>query len=161
MPNSIVLTWEGGQYKAHAGDLYGLTPGSILAVESPAGLDGQRKLLGHVRVRTTRPLDATVVPCEYEGTPLAHVLPPLSTCRPVYIDFGLRRFELGHTSTEGRARGASADPGGRPGPRRGQGRVSGPDRRPAAGGLDRTPRSGPDRAGRGLRRPAAVPAASG
>jgi hypothetical protein len=90
----LVLTREGGQYKVNAGDLYGLTPGSILTVESPAGADGRRKLVGHVRVRTTRPFDATVESCAYEGTPLAIYLPPLSTCRPVYLDFGLRRFKV-------------------------------------------------------------------
>ena len=33
----LVLTREGDEYKVNAGDLYGLTPQSILAVESSAG----------------------------------------------------------------------------------------------------------------------------
>ena len=53
----------------NAGDLHGLTPGSILTVESPAGMDTEPKLLGHVRVVTTRPFDATVEPCRYRGSP--------------------------------------------------------------------------------------------
>ncbi len=52
-PSPLVLTREKAEYKVNAGDLYGLTPGSILAVDSPAGTDGKRKLLGHVRVRST------------------------------------------------------------------------------------------------------------
>jgi len=93
-PSPFVLTREHGEYNVNAGDLYGLTPGSILAVETPAGADGKRRLLGHVRVHVTSPLTATVDPCAYEGTPRPDDLPPLSTCRVVFLDYGLRRFRL-------------------------------------------------------------------
>ena len=61
----LVLTQDRDGYKVNAGDLYGLTPGSILAVDSASatGTDGKPKLLGHVQVLTTRPFDATVEPC--------------------------------------------------------------------------------------------------
>jgi hypothetical protein len=93
-PAPFVLTRERGEYKVSAGDLYGLTTGSILAVETPAGSDGNRKLLGHVRVRATSPFNATVEPCAYEGTALAESFPPLSACRLVFLDYGLRRFKV-------------------------------------------------------------------
>jgi Caspase domain len=93
-PSPFVLTRERGEYKVSAGDLSGLTPGSVLAVETPAGDDGNRKLLGHVRVRVTNPFAATVEPCVYEGTALAENLPALSTCRVVFLDYGLRRFKV-------------------------------------------------------------------
>jgi len=93
-PSPFVLTRESGEYKVSAGDLCGLTPGSILAVETPAGSDGKRKLLGHVRVRATSPFAATVEPCAYEGTALEEYLRPLSPCRLVFLDYGLRRFKV-------------------------------------------------------------------
>jgi hypothetical protein len=93
-PAPFVLTRERGEYKVNAGGLYGLTPGSILAVETPVAADGKRTLLGHVSVRSTTPFAATVEPCAYEGSALVDKLPPFSTCRLVYLDFGLRRFKV-------------------------------------------------------------------
>ena len=90
----LVLTRNRDGYKVNAGDLYGLTPGSILAVDSPAGTDGKPKLLGHVKVRVARPFDATVEPCAYEGSPLVSDLAPFSTCRSVFTDYGLRPLKL-------------------------------------------------------------------
>ncbi len=89
----LVLTREGDEYKVNAGDLYGLTPQSILAVES-SGAEGKPRLLGHVQVVATRPFDATVEPCAFEGSALESDLPPFSTCRPVFIDYRLRRLML-------------------------------------------------------------------
>ncbi len=98
-PAPFVLTRERGEYKVNAGDLYGLTPGSILAVETPAGPDGKRTLLGHLRVRETTPFAATVDSCAYEGATLAEFLPPLSPCRLVFLDYGLHRFKLAIQAT--------------------------------------------------------------
>ena len=69
MRSAWLLTRDKDGYKVNAGDLHGLTPGSILAMESPAGIDAEPKLLGHVRVVTTRPFDATVEPCAHRGSP--------------------------------------------------------------------------------------------
>lgn len=90
----LLLTRDREGYKVNAGDLYGLTPGSILAVDAPAGAEDRPQLLGHVRVLGTRPFDATVKPCAHEGSPLVKNLPSLSTCRPVLLDYGLRRFKV-------------------------------------------------------------------
>ncbi len=114
----LVLTREQAEYRVNAGDLYGLTPGSILAVESPAGTDGKRKLLGHVQVRSVRPFDATVDPCAYEGTPVAEYPPPA-----LHLPAGFHRLRA--ASVQARhpgsrwTGGASAEaPGGRAASRR-------------------------------------------
>jgi hypothetical protein len=90
-------------YKVNAGDLYGLTPGSILAVESASqnGTDGKPKLLGHVQVIATRPFEATVEPCAYEGSALVNDLAPFSACRVMLIDCALRRFKVGIVAPAG------------------------------------------------------------
>jgi uncharacterized caspase-like protein len=90
----LLLSRHQGTYKVNAGDLYGLTIGSVLAVYSPAGTDVEPKLLGHVRVGAIQAFEATVEPCAYEKSPVASDLPPLSTCQPVAIDYGLRRFKV-------------------------------------------------------------------
>ena len=94
MRSALLLTRDKDGYKVNAGDLYGLTPGSILAVESPAGGEQEPKLLGHVRVSATRPFDATVRPCAYRESPAASELASLSSCRTVFIDYGLRRLKV-------------------------------------------------------------------
>jgi hypothetical protein len=90
----LLLIRDKDSYKVNAGDLYGLTTGSVLAVYSPAGKDEEPKLLGHVRVGTLQPFEASVEPCAFEKTPLAKELPNLSSCQPVLIDYGLRRFKV-------------------------------------------------------------------
>jgi hypothetical protein len=97
----LMLTRDRDGYKVDAGDLYGLTPGSILAVDSPGGTEGEPKLQGHVKVRATRPFDSTVEPCAYEGFELVRNLIPLSACRPVFIDYGLRRFKVAIQAPDG------------------------------------------------------------
>jgi hypothetical protein len=100
----LLLTRDGGAYKVNAGDLYGLTAGSVLAVHSPAGAEKEPRLLGHVRVRATRPFDSTVEPCAYQKWAVVKELPPLSACEPVLIDYGLRRFKVAVQAPEGPAR---------------------------------------------------------
>jgi len=90
----LLLTRDRDGYKVNAGDLYGLTAGSILAVDSAAGTEGKPKLLGHVRVVVARPFDATVEPCKYEGSALVSDLAPFSPCRSVFTDYGLRPLKL-------------------------------------------------------------------
>jgi Domain of unknown function (DUF4384) len=91
-------------FKLNAGDLYGLTPGSILAVDSASatGPDGKPKLLGHVRVVATRPFESTVEACAYEGSELVKDLAPFSRCRVVLIDCALQRFKVAIVVPAGR-----------------------------------------------------------
>ena len=99
----LLLTRDRDGYKVNAGDLYGLTPGSILAVDSPAGTGGSQSCwatCGSGRPsRSTRPSS----PCAYEGSALVTDLAPFSNCRPVFIDYGLRRFKVAIQTPEGEA----------------------------------------------------------
>lgn len=97
----LLLSRDEDRYKVNAGDLYGLTTGSVLAVCSPAGTDVEPKLLGHVRVGAVQPFEATVEPCAYEKAPLVKEFPPLSTCKTVSIDYRLRRFKVAVQVSEG------------------------------------------------------------
>lgn len=99
----LLLLRDRDRYKVNAGDLYGLSTGSVLAVYSPAGADAEPKLLGHVRVGAVQPFEATVEPCAYEKSPLPTSLPPLSTCQPVFTDYGLRRFKVAVEAAEAQA----------------------------------------------------------
>jgi hypothetical protein len=96
------LTREEGKYRVNAGDLSGLTPGSILAVESATEADGKRQLLGHARIRATRPYDATVEPCAYEGSPVISDLALSSVCRLVFRDLRPQRFKIAVQAPSGR-----------------------------------------------------------
>jgi len=97
----LLLTRDRDGYKVNAGDLYGLTPGSILAVDSAAGTAAKPKLLGHVKVRATRPFDATVEACAFEGSALVSDLAPFSNCRLVFIDYGLHRLKVAIQAPDG------------------------------------------------------------
>jgi hypothetical protein len=99
----LLLTRDQDVYTLNAGDLYGLTPGSILAVgsSSATGPDGKPKLLGHVQVVATRPFDSTVEPCAYEGSALVKDLESFSTCRVVLIDCALQRFKVAIVASDG------------------------------------------------------------
>jgi uncharacterized caspase-like protein len=99
----LLLSQDEDVYKVNAGDLYGLTTGSVLAVYSPAGDKVEPKLLGHVRVGAVEPFEATVEPCAYEKSPLVKEFPPLSTCKPVFIDYRLSRFKVAVHVPEGQA----------------------------------------------------------
>ncbi|MGO8903250.1 MAG: caspase family protein [Isosphaeraceae bacterium] len=90
----LLLTRDQDGYHVNAGDLYGLTAGSILAVDLNGGASRRSVLLGHVRVQTTSPFDATVEPCAYEGSALVSDLPPFSACRPIFIDYGSKRLKV-------------------------------------------------------------------
>jgi hypothetical protein len=54
-----------------------------------------------VRVVAIQPFEVTVEPCAYEKSPLVQDLPPLSTCQPIAIDYGLRRFKVAVVVPEG------------------------------------------------------------
>jgi uncharacterized caspase-like protein len=99
----LLLTHDQDGYKLNAGDLYGLTQGSILAVDSSSvtGPDGKPTLLGYVQVLATRPFDSTAEPCAYEGSALVKDLPSFSTCRVVLIDCALQRFKIAIVAPKG------------------------------------------------------------
>jgi hypothetical protein len=89
----LTLTRDQDGYHVNAGELHGLTRGSILAVHAPAGAAAP-ELLGHVRVTSAGPFEALVVPCAHAGKPERSDLPQLAPCEVVYTDYGLRRLKL-------------------------------------------------------------------
>jgi hypothetical protein len=98
------LSREGDGYRVNAGDLHGLTRGSILAVYSPAGAATRPELLGYARVLSTRPFDSLVRPCVHGGKPEPRELPELAPCQVAYTDYGLRRFRVAVEAAAGKER---------------------------------------------------------
>jgi hypothetical protein len=96
------LRRHGREVRVNAGDFHGLTPGSVLAVYSPAGAASRSELLGHARVLSTRPFDALVEPCSHGGKPAPRELPDLAACQVVCTDYRLLRFKVAVQAGDGR-----------------------------------------------------------
>ncbi len=95
--SEIALESRKDKLQLNAGELAGLTPGSILAVYPPPGdARDAKQALGHVRVASVSPTTANVRPCEFAGRPAvaAGVLPDLGRCEIVSRDFGDLRLRL-------------------------------------------------------------------
>jgi hypothetical protein len=90
----LTLSRRGGGYRVNAGDMHGLTPGSVLAVHSPAGESAPSEMLGHVRVISAGPFDSSVIPSAFDGKPEPRGLPDGAACRVVYADCRLRQFKV-------------------------------------------------------------------
>lgn len=90
----LTLTKGTEGYQVDAGDLFGLTPASVLAVQTPASSRTKPKLLGHVRVVSTRAFDAVVEPIAYDEKPKPESLPELAACQVVYSHLELPRFKV-------------------------------------------------------------------
>lgn len=91
------LTQKGTDlYVVNAGDLHGLTMGTILAVFAE---DNKEEVnpepVSYVRVTDVRPLDSTVEFCAYKNKKPITSLPPLARCAIEVIEFALPRFKLG------------------------------------------------------------------
>jgi hypothetical protein len=83
---NILISDVGGAYTVNAGQLVGLTTGSVLQVLPPAGMGDEP--LGHAKVTGTRVIDADVTPCAFEKVPAPKALPHGARCKVVYIDYG-------------------------------------------------------------------------
>ncbi len=92
--SNVVLRKTATGYAVNAGDLHGLTAGSVLAVEGPAGTADAGKRLGFVRVTDTTAAEASVRPVEYDGVPAPAALPDLCVCRVVFTDYGVRKLRV-------------------------------------------------------------------
>jgi hypothetical protein len=90
----VLLTRDADGYVVSAGELHGLTPGSVLAVEGPAGTAAAGERIGHVRVSAVGPAIARVDPCEYASTPAPASIPDFCPCRVVFTDYGAGRVKL-------------------------------------------------------------------
>ncbi len=90
---------EEGGLQLNAGDIHGITPGSILAVYPPTGQSsGAENVLGYVMVeqKSAEPFRALVCPCAYQGklAVAAAAIPKAAWCSIVYRDLGDMRIKL-------------------------------------------------------------------
>ncbi len=91
----ITLTRIKDEYVVNVGDLHGITPGSVLRVYSPAGEKEKPRVLGHVRVEQTRPLDSIVTAVAHEGVEKPTALPATGLCEVVAVDYSVSRLRIG------------------------------------------------------------------
>jgi hypothetical protein len=89
--SAILLARKETALTISAGNLHGLTPGSILAVHPHAGDKRPvTDVLGHVYVTHAAATSAVVVPCTYRDKPItrAEDLPELARCELISRDLG-------------------------------------------------------------------------
>lgn len=93
----ILLTKDKDELTVNAGELRGITPGSILAVHPPANDPRDPKtVLGYLKVSDTTVASATVAPVAFDGKPVLEVakLPDLARCSVAARDYGDMRVKL-------------------------------------------------------------------
>ncbi len=83
-------------WRVDAGQLQGLTAGTVLAVYPPPNQENADTLIGHVKISNVSTLDAAILPCEYAGkpAPAESTLVLGARCEPVYIDLGDMRLKV-------------------------------------------------------------------
>ncbi len=86
----IRLDSKDGVLTVDWGTVHGVRPNSILSVYPEAGEMDADRILGYLRVESTKVLSSVVVPTEYEGTkpPSVKKLVPGCRCRLEYVDYG-------------------------------------------------------------------------
>ncbi len=77
---------EPHRFTINAGELHGLTAGSVLAVYPSADRPNPEQPLGHVRVTRLGALDASVEPCAYGDAAAPRDLPSGARCELVFVD---------------------------------------------------------------------------
>lgn len=107
----FVFRQRAGKVRVSAGDLHGLTVGSVVAAYPPAGEKDADRLIGHARVVEAGPFEAVVVPAEYQGKPAPKALPKEGRCEIVYTDYSLRQLRVAVVAEKGgeAARKAAAE----------------------------------------------------
>jgi hypothetical protein len=87
---------DGGGPKLNAGEVQGLTEGTILAVFPPPGAAEPDKLLGHVKLARLGTLDSKIEPVAYKDGPVVKLadLPLSGRCEVVYADLGGNKLKL-------------------------------------------------------------------
>ena len=94
--SQMTLRKESDKWLVNAGELQGLTAGSILAVRSPGTIAREVPPLGYLRVTGTTPTSSQVVPCEYSNHPAfeADQLQELMPCEVEQRHLGDLRIRL-------------------------------------------------------------------
>lgn len=90
--SNVLLTERDGTYGITAGQLLGLTAGSVLEVRRPAG--EKDEVLGHVKVTDPQLTKAAVEPVEFNGVPAPKLLPAGARCKVVFVEYGEVRLRL-------------------------------------------------------------------
>jgi hypothetical protein len=96
-PRRSDIVLDRAAMQINAGELRGLTPGSVLALHPPAGGKGDLKeVLGYVQVESVTPTSARVKPCAFNDRPVlaADKLEDLCRCEVVSRDFGEMRVKV-------------------------------------------------------------------
>lgn len=97
--SALILQRKRGQLEINAGELLGITPGSILSVLPPiTAKTDPKKILGYVRVKSATPGSAVVEPTARpdgkQQAVKAADLPDLARCELVQQDMGEMRIRL-------------------------------------------------------------------
>lgn len=88
-PTYRVKSRSGANWIIDGGQLHGLTPGSILAVDATGSMDAAAQHPAcYAEVRSVEPLRAKIVPCAYNDQPAADELAIGDRCEVVFADFG-------------------------------------------------------------------------
>jgi hypothetical protein len=85
-----------GEYRLAAGEIHGITAGSILSIVVDPSAGPDEGILGYVRATEVSPTSSLVEPCDYDGRP-AIALKQISKdaqCRLVVRDIGDMRVKL-------------------------------------------------------------------
>jgi hypothetical protein len=104
----IVLSRRDDVLTVNAGQLHGLTAGSVLAVYPPAGQKGERR--GYVRIRRVEATRAQVAPWAPAGRPAARAEDLIGgRCELAVIDFGDMKLRLAVDRLASRPREEAAE----------------------------------------------------
>jgi hypothetical protein len=100
---------DGDKLSVTAGELRGLTKGSVLSIHPPPGDARDPKVvLGYLRITDATPVRSDVEPCDYKGTKAvaAAKVPDLARCKVAEQDFGDLRLKLAVGKTVPKAEAA-------------------------------------------------------
>lgn len=104
-----LLMKVGGRWRVDAGNLQGVSRGSILAVYPQAGIAGSGRLLGYVEVTEATFLAADVAPIRFKGMPAPDDGQLVDGCRCelARVEWGDLRVAIGVDDTSARGAGES------------------------------------------------------
>lgn len=92
--SKILLRKTDYGYAVNAGQLHGLTRGTVLSVNGPTGTAADGNRLGHVSVTRLSRTTADVDPVEFDGQAAPAAVPDLAVCQVVFTDHGIDRARL-------------------------------------------------------------------
>lgn len=93
--HELVLQDDKGAYRIEAGEIQGITPGSIFVITARGG--DKSEVLGYARATDVTPTSSVVEPCEHGAKPAVTLdrLPKDAHCRLLVREIGDMRVKLG------------------------------------------------------------------